>query len=116
MVDSLSPVKVTVEWVPILLGALFKETGTPMVPAMHLSAARKAYGQQDVLDWARYGGHIPFCFNSHFPLRTVTALRVSIVEPNDGLRNTICIDSTQLKLIQYLLHLVVYACRQGSLG
>ena len=31
VLDSVRPVQVTVEWVPILLGALFKEIGTPNV-------------------------------------------------------------------------------------
>ncbi len=34
-VDSVSPITVTIEWVPILLGALFKTIGTPMV-RMHV--------------------------------------------------------------------------------
>ena len=31
IITSVSPVSVKVEWVPILLGALFKAIGTPMV-------------------------------------------------------------------------------------
>ena len=31
VVASVLPVSVRIEWVPILLGALFKEIGTPMV-------------------------------------------------------------------------------------
>ena len=31
MLASVAPVNVNVEWVPILLGALFKQIGTPMV-------------------------------------------------------------------------------------
>lgn len=31
MVSSVLPVTVKIEWVPILLGALFKKIGTPMV-------------------------------------------------------------------------------------
>ena len=31
MIDLVNPVTVTVEWVPILIGALFKKIGTPLV-------------------------------------------------------------------------------------
>ena len=31
VIQSVSPVQVTVEWVPILVGALFKKIGTPVV-------------------------------------------------------------------------------------
>ena len=31
MIDSVKPVNVMIEWVPILLGALFKQIGTPIV-------------------------------------------------------------------------------------
>ena len=31
VLESVSPVQVQVEWVPILLGALFKQIGTPVV-------------------------------------------------------------------------------------
>ncbi|XP_062521213.1 uncharacterized protein LOC134196160 [Corticium candelabrum] len=89
LVDTVSPVRVTVEWVPILLGALFKETGTPLVPLAVASPAKVAYGQLDIQDWARYGGNISIRWPSNFPLRTVTPLRVSIAEPSDKLRDAI---------------------------
>lgn len=31
MIDSVSPVNVKLEWVPVLLGAIFKKIGTPLV-------------------------------------------------------------------------------------
>lgn len=31
LLQSVEPVQVTVEWVPLLLGALFKKIGTPLV-------------------------------------------------------------------------------------
>ena len=31
MIKSVSPVTVNIEWVPILLGGLFKDIGSPMV-------------------------------------------------------------------------------------
>ena len=42
LIQSVSPVQVTVEWVPILLGALFKKIGTPMV-SVHLCVTTFTY-------------------------------------------------------------------------
>jgi 2-hydroxychromene-2-carboxylate isomerase len=69
-----------VEWVPILLGALFREIGTPDVPLLAMHAAKQAWMRRDMEEQAGRHG-IPFRFASTFPLRTVTALRVAIVEP-----------------------------------
>jgi 2-hydroxychromene-2-carboxylate isomerase len=68
------------ERVPFLLGALFKQLGTPIVPIATFSPARRTYQRQDMLDWADWWG-VPFRFPSQFPLRTVTALRVAIAAP-----------------------------------
>lgn len=35
LLKSVAPVQVTVEWVPILVGALFKKIGTPVVSHWH---------------------------------------------------------------------------------
>lgn len=71
---------VTVEWVPILLGALFREIGTPDVPLLEMSAAKQAYVRRDLHDWAGWWG-VPFAFPRRFPLRSVLPLRVALVEP-----------------------------------
>jgi 2-hydroxychromene-2-carboxylate isomerase len=69
-----------VTYTPILLGALFRELGTPDVPLHTFSAARQAWMRRDLRDHAeRYG--VPFHFATTFPLRTVLALRVAIREP-----------------------------------
>jgi 2-hydroxychromene-2-carboxylate isomerase len=68
------------EYVPMLLGALFKAIGTPMVPLFSFSEARQAYQRRDLHDWASWW-EVPFLFPSTFPMRTVTALRVAIQEP-----------------------------------
>lgn len=69
-----------IEWVPFLLGALFQSLGGPLVPIQTFSAPRQAWVQRDLQAWAaRYD--VPFRFTSHFPLRTVTALRMAIAEP-----------------------------------
>ncbi|MDN3517728.1 2-hydroxychromene-2-carboxylate isomerase, partial [Aquisalimonas lutea] len=67
-------------WKPMLLGALFKAIGTPMIPLQAMSANRQAWGERDMRLWADHWG-VPFRFTSHFPLNTVLALRVSAVEP-----------------------------------
>lgn len=69
-----------VEWVPILLGALFKGIGTPDVPLLAMSAPKARYYAQDMRDWADHWG-VPFQMPSHFPLRTVAPLRVALQEP-----------------------------------
>jgi 2-hydroxychromene-2-carboxylate isomerase len=65
---------------PILLGALFRDLGTPNVPLRTYAAARQRWQLRDMEDWARRWG-VPFSFPSTFPLRTVTPLRVALVEP-----------------------------------
>jgi 2-hydroxychromene-2-carboxylate isomerase len=62
-------------WHPLLLGALFRELGTPDVPMMAVSEAKRRHV---ALDLARYSHHwnVPFRFPSRFPMRTVRALRV----------------------------------------
>lgn len=70
----------TVEWVPMLLGAVFKQIGTPIVPMMAASAPKARYYAQDMRDWAAHWG-VPFTMPSAFPLRTVAPLRVMIQEP-----------------------------------
>jgi 2-hydroxychromene-2-carboxylate isomerase len=69
-----------VTWVPFLLGALFKEIGTPVVPILAANRHKAAYYARDMVDQARWLG-VPFRMPSHFPLRTVTPLRVALQEP-----------------------------------
>ena len=68
------------EWVPFLLGALFKTIGTPVVPIATFSEPRRQWAMRDMMRWAEVWG-VPLNFPTHFPLRTVTALRVAILEP-----------------------------------
>jgi 2-hydroxychromene-2-carboxylate isomerase len=67
-------------WRPILLGALFREIGTPDVPLFAMHAARQAAILRDMHDQARWLG-VPFRVPEAFPLRTVTALRLALLEP-----------------------------------
>ncbi len=65
---------------PMLLGALFRDIGTPDVPIQAMNSVKARYMLTDLQDWARWWG-VPFAFPDCFPVRTVTALRVAIVEP-----------------------------------
>ena len=74
----------SITWTPILLGALFKSIGTPLVPMTAASPARRQWGARDLQAWARYWG-VPFHFPSVFPLRTVAPLRATLVCPEPRL-------------------------------
>lgn len=65
---------------PFLLGALFKEIGTPLVPLETFSEAKRRHARIDLDRWADHWG-VPFRFASRFPLRTVDALRVTLLAP-----------------------------------
>ncbi|KIW26086.1 uncharacterized protein PV07_09215 [Cladophialophora immunda] len=78
---------------PFLLGALFKAVGAPNVPMAAISQAKRDYMRKDLGDWIRHwngvnqqrGSHdqpIQFHWPSQFPIRTPTALRCAIVDPN----------------------------------
>ncbi len=67
-----------VEWKPMLLGALFKEVGTPNVPMFAASPAKQRYFALDMGYWASHWG-VPFKFPSRFPMKTVTALRLALL-------------------------------------
>ncbi len=70
----------TLRWRPILLGALFRELGTPDVPLFVQSPEKQRYIRRDLEDWAQYWG-VPFRFPSHFPLRSIAPLRAALVDP-----------------------------------
>lgn len=81
-----------IECVPILLGALFREIGTPNLPAAALTAQKREYATKDMNAWIIYWNSLPvtsnrkpvsftFEFPSLFPIRTVLPLRVAIVNP-----------------------------------
>jgi 2-hydroxychromene-2-carboxylate isomerase len=65
----------SVRWTPILLGALFSDIGTPLVPIATFSTPKQAWVMADLADAAARQG-LPFRFPHAFPLRTVLALRV----------------------------------------
>ena len=67
-------------WRPILLGALFRDIGTPNVPMLAMNAAKQQWVARDLADWARHWG-VPLRWPSCFPVRTVLPLRAALVAP-----------------------------------
>ena len=72
----------TVRWRPILLGALFREIGTPLVPVAVMPEAKRQYVLKDMMRWAEFRG-VPLNFPSGFPLRTVKPLRLVLAAGDD---------------------------------
>lgn len=66
------------EWKPFLLGALFGEIGTPMVPMADMPEVKRRYVLTDMQRWADHWG-VPLRFPSGFPLRTVKPLRMTLL-------------------------------------
>ena len=50
-----------------------------------LSEAKREYVSKDLQDWEKYRG-ILFQFTSHFPIRSILPLRVTLANPDDRLR------------------------------
>ncbi|KAJ3303015.1 hypothetical protein HDU76_005429, partial [Blyttiomyces sp. JEL0837] len=82
------------EHVPVLVGAMFKEIGTPNVPMLAMSATKRQYLGKDLQDWCDYWNDLPvnmetgeklepinLRFPDAFPIRSVLPLRVAIVAP-----------------------------------
>jgi len=69
-------------WRPLLLGALFRAIGTPLVPIAEMSEPKRRYVRMDMERWAAHWG-VPFRFPSGFPLRTVAPLRLTLVAPEE---------------------------------
>jgi 2-hydroxychromene-2-carboxylate isomerase len=75
--------KAGVDWRPILLGALFREIGTPMVPLAEFSPAKRTYNGRDLMHWAGHWG-VPFNWPTRFPMRTVLPLRLAVAAGMDA--------------------------------
>jgi 2-hydroxychromene-2-carboxylate isomerase len=61
----------TIAWRPMLLGGVFKATGN----ASPLTVPAKGrWMNDDIARWARRYG-VPFAFNPHFPINTLTLMR-----------------------------------------
>jgi 2-hydroxychromene-2-carboxylate isomerase len=63
-----------------LLGALFRAIGTPIVPIAEASEPKRRYLLRDMQVWAEHWG-VPLVQPSRFPLRTVKALRLTLLAP-----------------------------------
>ena len=69
-----------VRWRPMLLGALFRAIGSPMVPLETFPAAKRRYYERDMQDWAELWG-VPIRWPSRFPMRTLLPLRLALACP-----------------------------------
>jgi 2-hydroxychromene-2-carboxylate isomerase len=71
-----------VSWHPFLLGALFQQIGAPTVPIATFPEAKQRHTRLDLARWADHW-QVPFRFSSRFPLRTVDALRTTLLVDPD---------------------------------
>jgi 2-hydroxychromene-2-carboxylate isomerase len=69
-----------VKLAPVLVGALFRMVGTPNVPMLAMSPAKRTYSAADLQRWSQWWQE-PLQWPSQFPIRTVLPLRVAVVEP-----------------------------------
>lgn len=72
----------TFELRPVLLGAIFKTIGTPMVPLFAMPQAKQAIVPYELARWSDHFG-VPFRFASRFPQNSVKALRMTLAAPED---------------------------------
>lgn len=72
----------TLVYKPFLLGALFKKIGTPLVPVAAFPEAKRRHAMIDLKRWAAWW-RVPYHFNTHFPLRTVDPLRLTLMAPEE---------------------------------
>jgi len=63
---------------PMLLGAVFRAIGTPMVPLATFHEAKRRWARSDLLRQARENG-FPLQWPSRFPMNTVLPLRVTLL-------------------------------------
>jgi 2-hydroxychromene-2-carboxylate isomerase len=69
-------------WRPLLLGGLFRSIGTADVPLLEMPPVKQRYQQADMQRWAAHWG-VPLSFPTRFPMRTVSALRMTLQVPNE---------------------------------
>ncbi|XP_065056055.1 uncharacterized protein LOC135684423 [Rhopilema esculentum] len=89
LLESVSPMQVEVEWVPILLGALFNAIGSPQVPMSREGEAKIKYVMDDFGEWCKYLSINNFKFPSGFPHKSLMALRMTIANSKDELRTAV---------------------------
>ena len=79
----------TIDWRPMLLGGVFKSTGnqSPVVVS-----AKATYMNDDLQRFAnRYG--VPFNWNPHFPINTLSLMRGAVAYQDDGVASSIYRDA-----------------------
>ncbi len=64
-----------VEWVPILLGGIFKHLQAPQVPALQMSTGKQLMNHLELYRWAKQW-QVSFSFSQHHPQRSVEAMRL----------------------------------------
>lgn len=67
-----------VVWRPMLLGAVFKAIGAPNAPMLAWSDAKRRYAGRELDYWSSHW-QVDFRFSRHFPMRSVTALRLALL-------------------------------------
>lgn len=65
----------TLVYRPFLLGGLFKQLGSSLVPINDASVQKRAWLSRDLSRWAELRG-LPYAWPDKFPMNTITALRV----------------------------------------
>lgn len=71
-----------VEWVPMLLGGIFKSLQAPQVPALQMSKGKAIMNELDLYRWADQW-QVPFQFSPHHPQRSVEAQRLLCMVAGD---------------------------------
>lgn len=66
-----------VRYRPMLLGAVFKAIGTPIVPIATFPEPKRLYVGRDLYYWAAHLS-VPFRWPATFPMRTLAPLRLAI--------------------------------------
>lgn len=69
-----------VRYRPFLLGALFREIGTPNIPLFEATEAKRLHYLADMARFADVYG-VPLSFPTRFPMNTVKALRMVLALP-----------------------------------
>ncbi len=68
---------VSVGWRPFLLGGLFRQLGSTMVPILEATPQKQDMYRKDMHRWAELRG-LPMNWPSRFPMRTILPLRVMV--------------------------------------
>ena len=66
-----------VAWRPFLLGGLFRQLGSSMVPINDASVSKRSFLNQDIRRWAEIRD-LPLRWPSKFPVNSIRALRVAL--------------------------------------